>query len=282
MLRTICISGLALIIAVLLTAPGARAAGCEVFIDRGDPHFAYRVRQLVKIELNGYVRTSSPTMDRDVEIHWSVDPSTAAVVDSDPKTNGRAFFYPGRLERKYTVTARADFAGTPCKPATLTIYVDNDYTHFLEGGGGWSGGSTGFAGRLANEFDAIVPMLLAVGAERYTPNGAPAAEISAQAGVKAIDPRIYLEAGYVHRSTPSLSTGGITAMLERLVDIDRPFSVGWSLGTCFCTFHPLYYSISASYLLPAQRMFVEGGFRGETAASKYVQTSEFLLLGNRL
>lgn len=295
--------------AALTVGPVTSQAGdvvCKVFIDNRQGLLVYHARQLVKFELNAYVHAEpmSPGMDNDAYFVWTVDAPTAAVTAADPITPGRAFFYPGRRERRYTVTVQAWYLsdaaprrfpndsstlerirqkGSYCGSARQIIDVENDYTHFVEVGGGWSQGSSGLGARGVSEFDAIgVPLLIDAGVSRFTPYGYSASQVAAQVGVKIMDQRIYFEVGYAHRSTPQLDTGGITVSLERLIDVDRPTSLAWSFGSCLCATSPLYYSLSGSYLLPADRMFIEGGLRGEYDGPKYSQTTEFLMLGQRL
>jgi hypothetical protein len=294
------------LIAMPLAARSERTV-CQVFIDNRGGRLVYHARQLVKIELDAYVHVEpmSPEMDNNAYFVWNVDAPTAAITDADPITPGRAFFYPGRRERKYAVTVRAWYLpnatswylpnapaatrnvirdkGSYCGSATQVILVENDYTHFVEAGGGWSQGSTGWSTRIANEFDGFgLPLLVAASASRFSPYGYPASQVAAQAGVKLMDQRVYLEVGYARRSTPQLDTGGVTVGLERLLDIDRSTSLAWSFGICLCTSNPLYYSLSGSYLLPADRMFLEGGIHGELDTEKYSQTTEFIMLGERL
>lgn len=160
-------------------------------------------------------------------MEWSVTPAIGGVrIEENEAIRGRAFFYPGRLQGRYTIILRDK--QHHCKPASLNISVDTDYTQYvsvLAGNGVGAGVTAEFPGLTIPAY-AGVESLRAVYAQTEV-----ASETAYQFGLKTLDPRIYISGGYLVRTSMLRQNpnSGFGLALERLPDVDRRFSMQWGI-----------------------------------------------------
>jgi hypothetical protein len=278
----------------------ARSTACRAFLERA---VTLTVRQRVPTEIEGFVETGDTAhFDRDVHMSWSVRRSDGArtreaSILPDPHRNGRAFFHPGYIQGTYVVTLNAvSSEGVPCAPATLKIHVDTEYTQYAAIGVFTREGHARIGGRVVSEATQFsLPIYMSAAARDE--------DIELRAGLKLLDPRIYVGAGYRHLNGVAGNTAnGWGYGVERMPDIDRRFSLAgelWyypSLGNAFTKgaqrvslqYRVLSYGLSITQLLPRDHYFVQAGIRRDhaipfsDATGGIDRTTPSLTLGLRL
>ncbi|MDQ6929797.1 MAG: copper amine oxidase N-terminal domain-containing protein [Candidatus Eremiobacteraeota bacterium] len=150
-------------------------------------------------------------------------------------------------------------------------------------------------GQVPGNGDPGCVTVIGANGQTFVPNFSPRDyDFDGRLGLKILDPRVYIGVGYMYRTGnygyPRLN--GVGVGLEKLPDLDQPFSVFGSAyyypnvrGTCgtdVCPTGPytlayniFKYQIGATYNFGNSPIFIEGGFLGDRGRNKSNAPSDF-------